>query len=97
MKRTFYQSIMGDAVPQTPWDFTHYGQKHVKRGSALYTAPMLKSPTTALGVHPCRALSSELAKTEYQNHKKRQLVKKMFDYIKVVSMLNEIKCYFPDR
>ena len=86
---------MGDAVPQTPWDFMHYGQKHVKRGSALYTVPMLKSPTTALGLHPCRALSSGLANTGYQNYKKRQLDRKMFDYLVVVSILNEIKYYLP--
>ena len=62
-KRTFYQFIMGDAVPQTPWDLTHYGQKHGKRGSASHTAPMLKPPTAALGLLPSRALSSELVKT----------------------------------
>ncbi len=55
-----YQFKMGDSVPQTPWDLSHYGQKHEKRDSASYTAPMLKSPITALGLLPSRALSSEL-------------------------------------
>jgi hypothetical protein len=55
-----YQFEMVDSVPQTPWDLSHYGQKHEKRDSASYTAPMLKSPATSLGLLPSRALSSEL-------------------------------------
>ena len=42
-KRTLGQFIMGDSVPQTPWDFTHYGPKHglMRRGqrTIYYTAP----------------------------------------------------------
>jgi len=28
---------MGDSVPQTPWDLTHYGQKHAK--GTMHYAP----------------------------------------------------------
>jgi hypothetical protein len=30
MKKEVYQFIMGDSVPQTPWDLTHRGPKHEK-------------------------------------------------------------------
>ena len=41
-KRALSQFIVGDSVPQTPWDFTHYGPKHgwMRREQCIiYTAP----------------------------------------------------------
>ncbi len=48
---------MGDSVPQTPWDLTHYGQKHEERirGNASHAAPMLLSPASALGLLPSKS------------------------------------------
>ena len=74
-----YQFKMVDSVPQTPWDLSHYGQKHEKRDSASYTAPMLKSPVTTLGLLPSRALSSELVIKNSMNLKdnKRTILTKI--------------------
>ena len=51
---------MVDSVPQTPWDLTHYEQKHENRDSASYTVPMLLLPVMALRLLPSIALSSRL-------------------------------------
>ena len=51
---------MVDSVPQTPWNLTHYEQKHENRDSASYTAPMLLLPAMALRLLPSIALSSRL-------------------------------------
>jgi len=55
-----YQFEMVDSVPQTPWDLSHYKQKHENRDSASYTAPMLMLPVMALRLLPSIALSSRL-------------------------------------
>jgi len=55
-----YQFKMVDSVPQTPWDLSHYEQKHENRDSESYTAPMLMLPTMALRLLPSIALSSRL-------------------------------------
>jgi hypothetical protein len=55
-----YQFEMVDSVPQTPWDLSHYEQKHENRDSASYTVPMLLLPAMALRLLPSIALSSRL-------------------------------------
>jgi hypothetical protein len=55
-----YQFEMVDSVPQTPWDLSHYEQKHGNRDSASYTVPMLLLPAMALKLLPSIALSSRL-------------------------------------
>jgi hypothetical protein len=55
-----YQFIMVDSVPQTPWDLSHYEQKHENRDSVSYTVPMLLLPAMAPRLLPSIALSSRL-------------------------------------
>jgi len=51
---------MVDSVPQTPWDLSHYEQKHENRDSASYTVPMFMLPTMVLRLLSSIALSSRL-------------------------------------
>jgi hypothetical protein len=55
-----YQFEMVDSVPQTPWDLSHYEQKHENRDSVSHTVPMLLLPAMALRLLPSIALSSRL-------------------------------------
>ncbi len=69
-KKDFYPILMG--LCPKPRDLTHYGQKHDEQGQHKKYCPVSSSPTSALRLLPSRALSSELAKTEYQNIEKIQ-------------------------
>lgn len=69
-KKEGWQIIMG--LCPKPRDLPLYRQKHDEQGQYKKYCPMSSSPTSALGLLPSRALSSELVKTEYQNIEKIQ-------------------------
>jgi hypothetical protein len=61
-KKEFYPIIMG--LCPKPRDLTLCGQKHDKTKAVQKVLPMSSSPTSALGLLPSRALSSELVQIE---------------------------------
>ena len=61
------------ALPQTPGFNALRTKAWLKKGQRnAHTAPMLRSPATALRLLPSRALSSELVETRYQGIEKMQ-------------------------